>query len=170
MNDKNKKINPLEDTDRIQKAIEAVVDHETATLPLLPDLDLDDKEENKAEYSIKEHELDEASKNDDKPAEGSAELTEETSPTTNKEIADPQADAPVHSWFFTFMCMNIPVFGWFYLFYLAFNKKKTLRRNFARAYLYYKLLFLIISAVILGILIYIGMGLLDQLLAYMEML
>lgn len=125
MNDENKKLNPLEDTDRIQKAIEAVVDHETATLPLLPDLDL---------------------------------------------VDDSMADAPVRSWFFTFMCMNIPVIGWFYLLYLAFNKKKALRRNFARAYLVYKLLFLIIAAVILGILLYIGMGLLDQLLAYMEML
>lgn len=170
MNDEKKEINPLEETDRIQKAIEAVIDHETATLPLLPDLDLDDEKEDEAEDSTKEHRLDETGESDDKPAEDSAELAEETSPTAGKKIAGPLADAPVHSWFFTFMCMNIPVVGWFYLFYLAFNKKKTLRRNFARAYLYYKLLFLIISAVILGILIYIGMGLLDQLLAYMEML
>jgi len=138
MNDEKIEIHPLEDTDRIQKAIEAVVDDETAALPLLPDLD-------------------------DLPAE-------ETLPTASHETADVMTDAPVHSWFFTFMCMNIPVIGWFYLFYLAFNKKKSLRRNFARAYLYYKLLFLIISAVILGVLIYIGMGMLDQLLAYMQML
>jgi len=138
MNDEKIEIHPLEDTDLIQKAIEAVVDDETAALPLLPDLE-------------------------DQP-------TEETLPTASHETADTMADAPVHSWFFTFMCMNIPVIGWFYLSYLAFNKKKSLRRNFARAYLYYKLLFLIISAVILGVLIYIGMGMLDQLLAYMEML
>lgn len=76
----------------------------------------------------------------------------------------------IHQWFFTFMCMNIPIIGWFYLFYLAFSKKYPYRRSFARAYLFYKLIFLVISAVILGILIYIGLDLLDQLLAYMEML
>ena len=27
---------------------------------------------------------------------------------------------PVSSWFLTFMCMNIPIAGWFYLFRLAF--------------------------------------------------
>ncbi len=81
-----------------------------------------------------------------------------------------KGDSPVHEWFLTFMCMNIPIIGWIYLLYLAFNKKKTERRNFARAYLLYKLAFLIIAAIILGILTYIGLGLLDQLMAYMEML
>jgi len=160
-------MNNLEDTDRIQKAIEAVVDHETATLPLLPDLDLDDDVE---EEDIRKHNQVEVDESDDKQSEDIAEPAEKASPTTNQNTADSMADAPVHSWFFTLMCMNIPVIGWFYLFYLAFNKKKSLRRNFARAYLYYKLLFLIISAVILGVLIYIGMGMLDQLLAYMQML
>lgn len=181
MNDEKKEINPLEDTDRIQKAIEAVVDHETATLPLLPDLNLDDDagEEDIRKVPvdsprgrISEHHQDEVEESDDMQPKDIAEPAEKTSLTTkpNENAAGSMADAPVHSWFFTFMCMNIPVIGWFYLLYLAFNKKKALRRNFARAYLYYKLLFLLISAVILGILIYIGMGLLDQLLAYMEML
>ncbi|MCI8660909.1 MAG: hypothetical protein HFG54_11815 [Lachnospiraceae bacterium] len=76
----------------------------------------------------------------------------------------------IHRWFFTFMCMNIPLIGWIYLLYLAFIKKYPERRSFARAYLFYKLIFLIISVLILGILIYIGLDLLDQLLAYMEML
>lgn len=79
-------------------------------------------------------------------------------------------DAPVGKWFFTFMCMNIPIVGWIYLFYLAFSKKVTNRRSFARAYLFYKLVFLLIGILILGILVYIGLDLLDQLLAYMEML
>ncbi len=78
--------------------------------------------------------------------------------------------AAVSDWFFTFMCMNIPIVGWFYLFYLAFNKKQTGRRNFARAYLFYKFVFLSISLLILAILIYIGLGMLDKLLAYMQML
>ena len=40
----------------------------------------------------------------------------------------------------------------------------------ARAYLFYKLVFFIAGAIVLLILIWIGLGLLDQLLAYMEML
>ena len=83
----------------------------------------------------------------------------------------PQAqNATVHQWFFTLMCMNIPLVGWFYLMYLAFNRKNTSRRTFARAYLLYKLLFLILSAAILGALIYAGLQVADQVLAYMEML
>lgn len=130
---------PLEDTDRLQKAIEKVVDEETASLPPLPLSGI---------------------------SAGDQEAHADAPETDAKTLAK----ASVHSWFFTFMCMNIPIAGWFYLFYLAFNKKKTERRNFARAYLFYKLVFLLVSAIILGILIYIGLGLLDQLLAYMEML
>lgn len=135
---------PLEDTDRIQKAIEKVMDDETASLPLIP-----------------------------VPEEAPSEEPEEEDASLHT-AADPSSEsastARVHRWFFTFMCMNIPIAGWIYLFYLAFSKKTTDRRDFARAYLFYKLIFLLVSAVILGILIYIGMGLLDQLLAYMEML
>lgn len=79
-------------------------------------------------------------------------------------------DSPVHEWFFTFMCINIPFAGWIYLIYLAFSKKRTHRRNFARAYLFYKLLFLVISIILLGIIVYISLDMVDQLLAYMEML
>lgn len=76
----------------------------------------------------------------------------------------------VHSWFFTFMCMNIPIIGWIYLFHLARTAETTERRNFARAYLYYKLVFLVIALIILVILTVIGIRALDLLLAYMEML
>lgn len=126
-----------EDTDRIQKAIEEVIDNETADIPPLP---LSGMEE--ARPAGKARDISPAS----------------------------LASASVSSWFFTFMCMNLPVAGWIYLIYLAFSKKKPERRNFARAYLFYKLVFLAISAVILGILVYIGLELLDELLTYMEML
>lgn len=76
----------------------------------------------------------------------------------------------VRSWFFTFMCMNMPIVGWFYLFHKARYEEDPARKEFARAYLFYKLVFFIAGAVVLLILIWIGMGLLDQLLAYVEML
>ena len=77
---------------------------------------------------------------------------------------------PPRTWFFTFMCMNIPVAGWIYLLRLAFGKKDNQLRDFARAYLLYKLVFLIISLILLGILVYIGLDIVDKVLAYMEML
>ena len=76
----------------------------------------------------------------------------------------------VRSWFFTFMCMNMPIVGWFYLFHKARYEEDPARKEFARAYLFYKLVFFIAGAVVLLILIWIGLGLLDQLLAYMKML
>lgn len=81
-----------------------------------------------------------------------------------------QGSMPPRAWFFTFMCMNIPVTGWIYLLRLAFGKKDNQLRDFAKAYLLYKLVFLVISLVILGILIYIGLDAADKILAYMEML
>lgn len=146
---------PLEDTDRIQKAIEKVMDDETSTLPLIPiphvpqtDMQSD---ELLPEELLPEELLPEELSMDKIPLEGSN-------------------DARVHRWFFTFMCMNIPIGGWIYLLYLAFSKKVTDRRDFARAYLFYKLVFLIVSLVILGLLVFIGLGFLDRVLAYMEML
>ena len=76
----------------------------------------------------------------------------------------------VRSWFFTFMCMNMPIVGWFYLFHKARYEEDPARKEFARACLFYKLVFLIAGAIVLLILIWIGLRLLDQLLAYMEML
>lgn len=131
------------DTAQIQKAIEKIADDETSDLAKLSEIPA------LLEENLKEH-------LDDSPAEDSA--------------APLPPDAPVSKWFFTFMCMNIPIVGWIYLFYLAFSKKVTNRRSFARAYLFYKLVFLLVGILILGILVYIGMDLLDQLLAYMEML
>ena len=76
-----------------------------------------------------------------------------------KDTANPYR-MPPRRWFLTFMCMNIPIVGWIYL----------LCRDFAKAYLVYKLVFLAAALIILGILVYIGLDLADKLLAYMEML
>lgn len=82
----------------------------------------------------------------------------------------PSTRIPPRKWFFTFMCMNIPIIGWIYLLTKAFGKKDNPLKDFSRAYLLYKLVFLIVALVILGIVAYIGLGILDELLAYMEML
>lgn len=77
---------------------------------------------------------------------------------------------PVHQWFVTFMCMNIPVIGWIYLIILAFSQSKGPRRDFAKAYLLYKLVFLLLSLAVLAVALHYGLELLDKILAYMEML
>ena len=82
----------------------------------------------------------------------------------------PEKPDGAEDWFYTFMCMNIPIAGWFYLFRLAFNKKNTQRQNFARAYLFYKLIFLRISLAIAALLAVIGFAGLHLLIRYMEML
>ena len=93
-----------------------------------------------------------------------------------KAPAEPEKDTanpyrmPPRRWFLTFMCMNMPIVGWFYLFHKARYEEDPARKEFARAYLFYKLVFFIAGAVVLLILIWIGLGLLDQLLAYVEML
>ena len=77
---------------------------------------------------------------------------------------------PPRKWFLTFMYMNIPVIGWIYLLVKAFGRKTTQLKDFARAYLLYKLVFLLVALIILGLAVYVGLGILDELLAYMEML
>ena len=84
--------------------------------------------------------------------------------TTRNPLLGQPGEASVHSWFFTLMCMNVPIAGWIYLFYLAFNRKNTGRRNFARAYLLYKLLFFLLSAALLAALVYAGMQVADKVL------
>lgn len=101
-----------------------------------------------------------------------------TEPDTGHEPvreAEPQDEAadyriPPRKWFLTFMYMNIPVIGWIYLLVKAFGKKNTQLKDFARAYLLYKLVFLLVALIILGLAVYVGLGILDELLAYMEML
>lgn len=83
---------------------------------------------------------------------------------------DSNDSVPVHRWFVTFMCMNIPVIGWIYLLILAFSPSKGPRRDFAKAYLLYKLVFLLLSLAILAVALHYGLLFLDKLLAYMEML
>lgn len=77
--------------------------------------------------------------------------------------------SPARSWFNTFMIMNIPIIGWLYLLILAFGKKDQ-RKDFAKAYLIYKLVFLLVALAIIALLLHVGMEAADQLLQYMDML
>lgn len=159
----------MDETTQIQKAIEDIADSETGNLPELPHIEdvITEEEGGQPETGTPPEE---------KP-EGTDEIGEtEDGKAKKKKKKKEKAPKPrpkygtTWQWFFTFMCMNIPLIGWFYLFYLAFGKKYPERKSFARAYMLYKLLILVVSLAILGALAYFVMGLVDQLLAYMEML
>ena len=76
----------------------------------------------------------------------------------------------VISWYLTFVCLSIPFFGWIYLFIIMFSKKQEDKKNFARGYLLYKLTILIVTLLITYFIINISIPIINDLLAYMEML
>lgn len=84
--------------------------------------------------------------------------------------AQAQAPVSVGSWFVTLMCMNIPVIGWIYLIILACSRSAGAKKGFAKAYLLYKFIFLLITLAILAVAVHYGLEVLDKVLAYMEML
>ena len=150
------------DTAKIQAALEQRADQETSVLPrlTLPDTEGPDAS---AENPVSGKTLqDEAAWESGKPARKKR--------RTIRSLRERWWTPSVRSWFYTFMCMNMPIVGWFYLLHKARYEEDPARKEFARACLFYKLVFLIAGAVVLLILIWIGLGLLDQLLAYMEML
>ena len=105
------------------------------------------------------------------PVEEDKELSQqEGPPSPGPRKTKYQPFVPVHRWFVTFMCMNIPMIGWIYLIILALSPSKGPRRDFAKAYLLYKLIFLLLSLAILAVALHYGLEVLDKLLAYMEML
>ena len=111
----------------------------------------------------------------DKPSKAESDkLPKAKSDKPPKAKPDCQTDllppAPIRSWFCTFMIMNLPIIGWIYLLILALRKKGDQRKDFAKAYLVYKLVFLIVALAILAILLYFGLEMADNLLEYMEML
>lgn len=74
----------------------------------------------------------------------------------------------ITNWFFTFMCMNIPIIGLLYLLILSFSKSQPLKRDFARAYLIYQIIFITISVVLVFIFCYLGLEVMDNALKFMQ--
>lgn len=74
----------------------------------------------------------------------------------------------IANWFVTFMCMNIPIIGLIYLLILSFSKSQPLKREFARAYLIYQIIFIVISIILILIFCYFGLEVLDNALKFMQ--
>ena len=95
------------DTAKIQAALEKRADQETAILPrlTLPDTEGPDAS---AENPVSGKTLqDEAAGESGKPARKKR--------RTSRSLRERWWTPSVRSWFYTFMCMNMPIVGWFYL-------------------------------------------------------
>lgn len=97
-------------------------------------------------------------------------MNNKTEPLTSSSEPEFFSPVPLRIWFCTFMIMNLPIIGWIYLLILALRKNGDQRQDFAKAYLLYKLVFLLVALAILAVLLFIGLELADNLLEYMEML
>ena len=91
-------------------------------------------------------------------------------PDSGSEDSYDASPIEISEWFHTFMCMNIPIYGWFYLKKLARQPEHNKMQDFARAYLYYKMVFLAVSLVIVILLLIVGIVGINKLFAYMELL
>lgn len=85
--------------------------------------------------------------------------------TSKKEEYKPLSMA---NWFTTFMFMGVPLFGLFYLIYLACSSKQPLKKDFAKAYLLYQFIFLGIALVIIFICVWLGLEVADNALKFMQ--
>lgn len=73
-------------------------------------------------------------------------------------------------WFTTLTYIGIPIIGFIYLIILSKSKKDPIKRDFAKAYIKFKLLHFTTMLIILIIAIYIAIPYIDKLLAYMDLL
>ena len=73
----------------------------------------------------------------------------------------------VSQWFLSVCWLKIPVFGFLYALFLAFSPKTHLsKRNFARGYLIYRILVLVLSVTVLYVIYKLGLDLIEQLLSF----
>ena len=76
----------------------------------------------------------------------------------------------IGKWFQTICFMNVPVVGFFYMLVLAVRKKTpTARKDFAKAYLLYRVLVLFLALTILFLLYKIGLDFVDGILKYAKL-
>lgn len=73
------------------------------------------------------------------------------------------------NWFLTFCWMHIPLVGFWYMVVVALRKKTPKEKKaFARAFILYRILVLILACTLLYIFYRMGLGFLEQILSYME--
>lgn len=77
--------------------------------------------------------------------------------------------ASVSQWFLSICWLKIPVIGFIYALFMAFSRKTPYeKRNFARGYILYRILVLLLSMTVLYVIYRIGLDFIDQLLSYVK--
>lgn len=75
----------------------------------------------------------------------------------------------VSEWFLSICWIKIPVIGFVYVLILALSKKiHPAKKNFARGYLVYRCLVLILSLTIMYVLYQVGLSFIDDMLAFVK--
>ena len=75
----------------------------------------------------------------------------------------------VSEWFLSICWIKIPVIGFVYVLVLALSKKiHPAKKNFARGYLVYRCLVLILSLTIMYVLYQVGLSFIDDMLAFVK--
>lgn len=75
----------------------------------------------------------------------------------------------VSSWFVTICCIQIPIVGLIILLVMSFSRKTApSKKSFARAYLIYRILVWVITAVILFVLLRFGLSFYSNILSYVR--
>lgn len=77
--------------------------------------------------------------------------------------------ASVSQWFLSICWLNIPIVGFIYALILAIHPKTPYdKKNFARGYLLYQTLVLLLSLTILFVLYKVGLSFIDEMLSYVK--
>ena len=100
---------------------------------------------------------------------------EKTQKKEVRKIITPEREASlkrfgrIGKWFQILCLMNIPVFGFIYMFVLAVRSTTPAERKaFARAYILYRILVLILAGTILYVLYRVGLSFVDGMLQFVK--
>ena len=77
--------------------------------------------------------------------------------------------ASVSQWFLSICWLQIPIIGLLYAFVLAINPKTPCdKKNFARGYLLYQILVLLLSLTIMYVVYQVGLSFIEEMLSYVK--
>lgn len=139
---------------------------------------LEKKRRAKAEYNVS------SSRHERRPVEHKPRLPKRKKKESNPKIFSRQIkkESPklaqtvstegyvsVSQWFLSICWIKIPVIGFFYALVLAISQKTpTDKKSFARGYLLYRILVLLLSATVMYVIFQVGLGFVDQLLSFVK--
>lgn len=80
-----------------------------------------------------------------------------------------EGNLSVSQWFLSICWLKIPIIGIFYALILALNPRTPReKRNFARGYILYRVLVLLLAVTVLYVVYHLGLGFVEELLSYVK--